>query len=222
MQHPTRAREGRFSVTFCDIGNPPRVMRQGDTGARSTVGRPSKRSDTAAAVIVSRIAEGEGLAGALEAAGLCRAAFFRWQADEPLFGQAVESARRSAAVGRDWHPLALRLQERAVRDAQRARAKAERAEAIERAHGGDFSGLTNPADLAYYRWLWISFREPAPGFELVYREGADGVTRRHIWRERLRRPEKGSCQARTRSGERCKARAVAGKRVCRVHGGGSG
>lgn len=32
-------------------------------------------------------------------------------------------------------------------------------------------------------------------------------------------PEPWRCRARTRQGERCKARRVYGKRVCRIHGG---
>ena len=176
--------------------------------------RPSTRTPLAAASLVSRLAEGESLDEAIQAAGLSRAVFFRWQAEDPNLACAINEAKSTGAIFLFWHQRYEELRR------IEARERKEREVLLYALETGDCSGLS-PSRVRLVRSLRRALREPAPGFEIVPRVGKDGVLRRHIWREPKSRGRGRPCGAKTRKGTPCRCQPEPGKTKCRLHGGKS-
>jgi len=178
------------------------VQSPGDTEAVK-----KNRQLWARAVMVSRLAEGEPVETAIDAAGIHRATYYRWRAQDTAFAAALDDAELNGKLYLFYH--------------ERYEAERRREELLTRyivaTTTGDLAVL--PPELAVHA-LSILPREPAPGFEYSPRVGTDGVLRRHLWKERT--PQKKSrplCGAKTRCGGSCTARVIVGRSRCRLHGG---
>lgn len=185
------------------MGEAGRGLQAQPTKVRPLMANPTKRTPETEALLLASLSDGVTTTEAAKRAGIAFCTLWRWQHDDPPFGDATEAARTHGALA--WVRHLDSLLDAKRRQRQEAHIRAECV--VSRLRAGDASllaGLSGErAELA---------RLIAGTHRVEYVGG-----RRYVWR--TPRNECPRCGARTRRGTPCQARPMPGKRRCRHHGG---